>query len=183
MPTNCQASRRPELRQGVQAPAGDSTELAELLVRTTRRVRQSSMAELGPIGLTGAQARVVGYLEHLGHPARMADIAAALEVVPRSATSIVDDLERAGLVIRAVDPRDRRSILVSLTVKGALLHDRIAQARSRTAETIFSALSPLERAELTRLLAMLCGPCCGPRDTRGGSVGAAQGHSHSNKGD
>ena len=83
--------------------AEDAAQLAELLVRASRRLRRSSMAELGPIGLTGAQARVVGYLEHLGRPARMADIAEALEVVPRSATSVVDDLEMAGLVTRAVD--------------------------------------------------------------------------------
>ena len=80
----------------------------ELLVRTSRRLQRSSMAELGPIGLTSVQARVVRYLASLGHPARMADIAAALEVVPRSVTSIVDDLERANLVTRAIDPRDRR---------------------------------------------------------------------------
>ena len=55
-------------------------------------------------GLTGAQARVIRFLEGVGHPVRMADIAAALEVVPRTATSIVDGLEADGLVARAIDP-------------------------------------------------------------------------------
>lgn len=145
--------------------ADDSAQLAELLVRTARRLQRSSMAELGPMGLTGAQARVIRYLEAAGHPVRMADIAAALEVVPRSATSIVDDLERARLVTRAIDPRDRRSILVSLTPEGALLLDRVAQARRRTVEATFSRLSSPERAELTRMLATLCG--CGPSDNCG----------------
>src|SRR5271157_2825942 len=92
----------------------DFAQLAELVVRTSRRLRRSSMAELGPMGLTGAQARVIGFLERAGHPVRMADIAAALEVVPRTATSMVDGLEEANLVVRAIDPHDRRSILVSL---------------------------------------------------------------------
>ena len=96
------------------------------------------MAELGPMGLTGAQARVIRFLEGVGHPVRMADIAAALEVVPRTATSIVDGLEAARLVVRAIDPHDRRSILVSLTDEGALLLDRLASARRRTAEATFS---------------------------------------------
>ena len=39
-----------------------------------------------------------------GHPARMAEIAAALEVVPRSATSVVDDLEEAGSSIKSGRP-------------------------------------------------------------------------------
>ena len=182
MLTNSQAPSRLASSKGIVRGAEDPPELADLLMRASRRVRQSSVAELGPIGLTGAQARVVGYLEHVGDPARMADIATALEVVPRSATSIVDDLERAGLVTRAVDPRDRRSVLVSLTGKGALLHDRIAQARRRTADAMFSALSSRERAELTRLLATLCGECCGPKDARGGPEGPARRHSHTNRG-
>ena len=79
----------------------DVAQRAELLVRTSRRLRRSSMAELGPMGLTGAQARVILYLVAVGHPARMADIAAALEVVPRTATSVVDDLEAAASRIPA----------------------------------------------------------------------------------
>jgi DNA-binding MarR family transcriptional regulator len=151
-----------EVRRG---PFGseDPAQLAELLVRSARRLQRSSMAELGPMGLTGAKARVIRYLEAAGHPVRMADIAAGLEVVPRTATSIVDDLELARLVMRAMDPRDRRSILVSLTPDGALLLDRVAQARRRTAEATFSRLSPAERAELTRMLATLC-DCGGPGD-------------------
>ncbi|MGA2527633.1 MAG: MarR family transcriptional regulator [Acidimicrobiales bacterium] len=152
---------------GAAPGADDPAQLAELLVRATRRLQRSSMAELGPIGLTGAKARVIRYLSGAGHPARMADIAAALEVVPRSATSLVDDLEEAGLVKRAVDPADRRSILVSLTRQGLLLLDRVAQARGRTAEVTFSPLSMTERAELRRLLSLCCGPCCGPEDHGG----------------
>jgi DNA-binding MarR family transcriptional regulator len=91
----------------------------------------------------------------------MADIAAALEVVPRTATSMVDGLETLGLVARAIDPHDRRSILVSLTGEGALLLGRLAQARRRTAEVTFSSLSPRDRGELVRLLTALCGPCGG----------------------
>jgi DNA-binding MarR family transcriptional regulator len=155
----------------------DVAQLAELLVRTSRRLRRSSMAELGPMGLTGAQARVVRYLVAVGHPARMADIAAALEVVPRTATSVVDDLEAAKLVARATDPRDRRSVLVSLTDEGVLLLDRIAQARRRTAEATFSALSPKQRGELTRLLTV----CCGPNE-RCGSGGPQPRPAHSRRG-
>src|SRR5271167_2886838 len=125
-------------------PSEDPALLAELLARTSRRLHRSSMAELGPMGLTGAQARVIRFLEGVGHPVRMADIAAALEVVPRTATSMVDGLEEANLVVRAIDRHDRRSILVSLTNEGSLLLDRLALARQRTAEVTFSALSPKE---------------------------------------
>ena len=114
--------------------ADDAAQLAELLVRTSRRLQRSSVAELGPIGVTGAQARVMRYLEAAGQPLRMADIAALLEVVPRTATTVVDDLETLGLVERAADRKDRRSVLVSLTDEGSLLLDEVASARRRTAE-------------------------------------------------
>jgi DNA-binding MarR family transcriptional regulator len=157
------SSDRPEAAERTSPSPEDPAQLAELLVRTSRRLQRSSMAELGPIGLTGAQARVIRHLEAAGHPVRMTDIAGALEVVPRTATSVVDDLEAAHLVARAIDPHDRRSILVSLTDEGALLLDRIAQARRRTAEVTFDKLSPAERAELMRLLWVLCGPCGEPQ--------------------
>jgi|SRR5271165_3967807 len=165
---------RPEAAGAMPVAPEDPAQLAELVVRTSRRLHRSSMAELGPMGLTGAQARVIRYLERAGHPVRMTDIAAALEVVPRTATSMVDGLETAGLVARAIDPLDRRSILVSLTDEGARLLDRLAGARLRTAEVTFSPLSPRDRVELVRLLTEICGPCggspgkCGPdgRDRR-----------------
>src|SRR5271165_4571643 len=153
---------RPEAAGAMPVAPEDPAQLAELVVRTSRRLHRSSMAELGPMGLTGAQARVIGFLERAGHPVRMADIAAALEVVPRTATSMVDGLEEANLVVRAIDPHDRRSILVSLTSEGFLLLDRLALARRRTAETTFSALSPQDRGELARMLTALCGSDCAP---------------------
>ena len=86
-------------------------------------------------------------------------------------------VEAAKLVARATDPRDRRSVLVSLTDEGVLLLDRIAQARRRTAEATFSALSPKQRGELTRLLTV----CCGPNE-RCGSGGPQPRPAHSRRG-
>ena len=179
MLTNCPSPPPPPA--GAVAAKEEPAQLAELLVRTARRLQRSSMAEFGSIGLTGSQARAVFYLERLGRPARMADIAAALEVVPRSATSVVDELERAGLASRAIDPSDRRSVLVSLTSTGSALLDRVAQARRRTAETTFGQLSAPERRELARLLTRACGPCCGGTG-HGGRDGASPRRARGNGG-
>ena len=163
MLTNRPMPQPSDERADASPSLGDPAQLAELLVRTSRRLQRSAMAELGPMGLTGGQARVIRYLVAAGRPVRMTDIAAALEVVPRTATSVVDDLEKARIVDRAIDPHDRRAILVSLTGEGTQLIDRIAQARRRTAEATFNQLSPLERAEMGRMLTVLCGSCCGPK--------------------
>ncbi|HUD18285.1 MAG TPA: MarR family transcriptional regulator [Acidimicrobiales bacterium] len=139
------------------ASSTDTTlQLAELLSHSARRLRRGSTAQLAPLGLTNAQARVLGIVASAGQPLRMADIAARLEVVPRSVTTMVDGVEVAGLIVRSTDPDDRRSVLVSLTARGHALLERLERARRTTAEDIFGGLAGDERADLARLLGTLC---------------------------
>jgi len=143
------------------APGEATWHLAELLLSASRRLRRGSMAQLEPLGLTWAQARVLRVVADAEQPLRMADIATRLEVVPRSVTSMVDALEEAGLVHREADPGDRRSVRVALAPRGRGLLDRLAEARRQGAEELFGPLSPDDRAALHHLLGAVCGhgPC------------------------
>ena len=114
------------------------------------------MAQLTPLGITFAQARLLRVVAEADESLRMADIAARLEVVPRSVTSMIDVLEAGGLVIRTADPTDRRSVLVQLTAVGRDLITRLDRARHDSAEQLFGSLSDHERNDLHRLLAALC---------------------------
>jgi len=148
------------LRNKQAAPAGgqtDSGHLAELLSSASRRLRRGSMAQLEPLGLTWAQARVLRVVAEAEHPLRMADIATRLEVVPRSVTSMVDALEVAGLVRRDADADDRRSVRVALTTRGRGLLERMHEARRQSAEDLFAPLSAPDRVALHRLLGAVCG--------------------------
>jgi DNA-binding MarR family transcriptional regulator len=129
--------------------------LAELLTRSSWRLRRNERKELAPFGLTFAQARVLRMLVAAGDPMRIGDLADNLEIVPRSATTMVDGLERPGLVTRHTDPADRRSILVAPTSKGRDLIARMREERRATAETLFAPLSAEEKSELLRLLSSL----------------------------
>jgi len=131
-----------------------SMELAELLGHAARRLRRGSTAQLAPLGLTMAQAGVLRTVAD--RPRRMADIAAALDVVPRSVTPMVDELETAGLVARRSDPSDRRSTLVETTPEGRRLLERLGRARRATAQQVFGSLSDTQRAQLASLLGRLC---------------------------
>jgi len=158
----------PHHRRGATAP-GSTAELAELFTHTARRLRRDSAAQLAPLGLTYGQARALRLVAHEG-PLRMADLAARLEVVPRSATTMVDGLEGAALVARRADPGDRRSVRVELTPAGRRLLDRLERARRRSAEEVFGGLDPEQRTTLAGLLGALCArgachSCCG--DARG----------------
>jgi DNA-binding MarR family transcriptional regulator len=130
-------------------------QLAELLFRTTMRLRRDSAKELAPIGVTFGQARVMRVLARADGPMRMADLATALEIVPRSVTTVIDSLEEAGLVCREPDPNDRRSVLVAPTASGQAALERMNRARRATAEDLFGRLSDRERATLLSLLVTL----------------------------
>lgn len=144
-------------------------QIVDLMMRAVRRIRICSSAELAPVGLTHAQSRALRVVAGAGAPMRMADLAAALEIVPRAATTNVDALDQAGLVVRRTDSCDRRSVLVSLTPKGRKLLARLAGARRRAADRVLAPLSIAERGELMRLLATMCGPCCTPHEASHGT--------------
>jgi DNA-binding MarR family transcriptional regulator len=130
-------------------------QLAELLACTSWRLRRASRRELEPLGLTFGQARALRLLTRAGGSVRIGELAAHLEVVPRSATSMVDALEAAGLVDRTPDPIDRRSILVGLTDSGVDLLARLGRARRASAESLFARLDAAQREQLLELLATL----------------------------
>ena len=133
--------------------------LADVFTHVAKRLRGQWMRKLAPLGLTPGQGRALGVIARAGDGIRMADLAGRLDIVPRSATSVVDGLEEQGLVLRRADPGDRRSMLVSLTEAGRLLVSRIDEARRGAAEEMFGTLPAAEREQLLAVLLRLdaCG--------------------------
>ena len=129
-----------------------NAELAERLMRSAHRLRRASVKSLAPLGLTPAQERMLRLVARGDSPWRMGELAARMGIVPRSATSLVDALEQAGLVERAIDPDNRRSILVRLTAQGAELQREMSAARAEAGEQLFVGLDDGERELLAELL-------------------------------
>jgi DNA-binding MarR family transcriptional regulator len=129
--------------------------LADAVQQLSRRLRHGARERLAPLGLTPGQGRALSALERAGGPVRMAELADALRVVPRSATGVVEGLQEAGLVRRETDPADRRSVLVSLTDAGWGTLDELAAARRQAAEELFGALPSADQRRLLDLLTRL----------------------------
>ena len=129
-----------------------TSELVERLSRSAHRLRRASMRALAPLGLTPAQERMLRLVARGGDPWRMGELASRMGIVPRSATSLIDALEEAGLVLRAIDPDNRRSILVTLTDRGQQVQRDMSAARAEAGEELFAQLSPDEREQLAALL-------------------------------
>lgn len=126
-------------------------ELAETTMLLARTIRRAGAEQVGPLGITFAQARLLRALADAGE-LRMVDIAHRMGVVPRSATDLVDGLEDAGLAGRCPDPGDRRSVLVELTPSGHEVLARMGAARYQAAGRVFGQLAENEQRQLLALL-------------------------------
>lgn len=129
-----------------------SAELTEKVLAVAHLIRRISMKSLAPLGLTPAQSRTLRLVAGAGGPVRMGEIAARMGIVPRSATSLVAALEESELVERAIDPDNRRAILVRLTDRGREVFHEISAARVAAGDELFGTLTETEREQLATLL-------------------------------
>ena len=120
------------------------------LVRAAEAVTVSLHRELAGQRLTSSQFGVLEALFHLG-PLCQGELAGKLLRSGASVTSVVEGLEKRGLVIRQRTEEDKRFVRVALTGKGRKLIQEIFPAHARTAARIFSILTAEEQAELRRL--------------------------------
>src|SRR5918996_163483 len=132
-----------------KADKTDETELASRLrlaiTRTARRLRQTAGGDLGPSQLAG-----LATIERHG-PLAPGELAEREGIKPPTATRIIANLERAGLVARVTDPTDRRSSILTITGDGRGLLRRLrarktAYLAQRLRDLPDDDLATLERA-------------------------------------
>ena len=83
---------------------------------------------------------------------RMSTLSRYLMVTGGNVTSLTDELEKSGHVVRRVDPDDRRSTRVALTVRGRRAFERVAAEHERWVVELMSELEPDECQRLHQLL-------------------------------
>jgi DNA-binding MarR family transcriptional regulator len=119
-----------------------------VIARIARQLRQNVDA---PNDLSTSLVSALATVDRCG-PLTLGALASAERVRPPSMTRIVAQLEQRGLVVRRVDPRDRRVARVEISPEGQrLLH------RSRTRKNAFLAqrLKALDSEELAVVEAAL----------------------------
>ena len=131
------------------------SDLPELFLQISKRIRRNQATRLAPLGLTPAQSRALRIIGRAEEPLRMSALADHLGIVPRSATTVVDALVDADLVTRAPDPANRRSTLVVPTEAGRHTLSLMSQARREAAAETFAPLADEQRETLRTLLAAL----------------------------
>ena len=141
----------PTSSEAAQA-ADRAATVADLLHQVNHRIHRVAAEELEPLRITSAQMRALRTLHHHGAPMRMSGLAAALGIVRRSATSVVDELEARGLVERMANANDRRAVEVQLTDAG---RETLAELRGRRVDAAGRVLGQLNVDDLEQLRVLL----------------------------
>jgi DNA-binding MarR family transcriptional regulator len=101
------------------------------------------------VGLPFSRVRVIRRL--VAQPLTMGRLAEASGMDAPAASVAVNDLERRGLVQRAIDPSNRRQRMVALTEEGRQMVARVNQVRP-VAPPEFSALDEADLEALAGIL-------------------------------
>jgi DNA-binding MarR family transcriptional regulator len=136
------------------APEPDTVQLMEQFRAIAHVSHNRTNARMNAAGLSLARFRVLQALASGGR-LRMNELSAALGVVPRTVTTIIDALEKDRMVARLADPADRRATLLEITEEGLSLLRRLRALRDAAAAELFEVLTPAEKQQLARLLRRL----------------------------
>ena len=121
---------------------------AEVMSQILLNVHQQHLSELD---LTLSQAQALRVLRRDGS-VPTGHLAAELRISAPAVTQLTDRLLRKGLIDRQSAAGDRRTVLVSLSVKGRRLVD---QFRKRRCEIFSNALGQLTEAERAQVIGSL----------------------------
>lgn len=119
----------------------------------TRRLAESRMSQLGCPGLTGQQGRVLGYLtRHAGQDICQRDVEETFGITRATASKMLGDMERNGLILRRGADYDARRKNLVLTEKARQLSQELQADIAAFEAVLTTAFTEEERRELVRLL-------------------------------
>jgi DNA-binding MarR family transcriptional regulator len=136
-------------------PSGDpsATECAQNLILASSRFTDADARALRRHGLSVAARIMLATIEGAGEPLPANVLAERLLVSGASITSLVDTLERRGLVRRVRPDRDRRIVLVELTGAAQPVIDAYLAEVTALHAAEFAIFTADEREQLINLLA------------------------------
>jgi DNA-binding MarR family transcriptional regulator len=136
-------------------PTPTASEIIMTLIATSHRLQRAFNTRLssqkGAVKLSGPRLRLLIAVEEVGR-LRMGDLAEDLGVTARTVTTLVDALEREGLLARLPDPTDRRATLLELTEKARTQFEQVRRFQMDLGEDLVAPLDPQQRRLLLDLL-------------------------------
>lgn len=106
-------------------------------------------------GITLPRYDLMSQLERHPEGLKMGELSKRMMVTGGNVTGITDQLVAEGLVMRDVNPRDRRAYLLKLTERGRAVFSEMARAHEPWVIDLFGGLDEAEKQRLYELLALL----------------------------
>lgn len=128
--------------------------LESTLIAASRQIRTVYELALEPLGLNLSQASLLSYVEQFG-PQSQTYLAERLSLGRAATGTVIDVLERRGLVERCPNPADRRVWLVAMTEAGKEMVDRIATIDAKFRTELRHGISRSERQQLAAIILRL----------------------------
>lgn len=127
-----------------------------ILGRAADRGRALVAAALAREGLKVWHHVVLSAVAELG-PVAQAELVRGVGLDAKDMVGVLNDLQDAGLVVRAPDPHDRRKNAVTVTADGRRLLARCERAARKANDELLAPLTVVERELLTSLLTRVSG--------------------------
>ena len=103
-------------------------------------------------GITLPRFDLMAQLERFPDGLRMGELSRRMMVTGGNITGITDQLEQEKLVVRVVDPKDRRSYSVKLTAAGRRAFDEMAKVHEGWIAELLQGVTPDDKSQLIELL-------------------------------
>lgn len=135
--------------------AGPGCALTLLLLDAARAVEARAEGALAAAGLSLATLGALRHLVLAAEPLTLSQLAERHCCGKSNVTQLIDRLVLDGLVVRASDPDDRRTVRAQLTPAGREAYERATQLLAEHERALDARLGMTPRAELARGLVTL----------------------------
>jgi DNA-binding MarR family transcriptional regulator len=129
----------------------DSSDLIELIIKISRSLKGKMVFDYQTSHLTMLQLQVLILLKNECN-FRIKDIAGKFNVKMSTASSLIDRLSSAKMVLRKKDIEDRRIVHITLTKKGKKYIQEYIKQRKKIISNVLSYISSEDKSTLSRIL-------------------------------
>jgi len=121
---------------------------------TASKLKKKAGDFLKPFGLTDVQFNLMMLLKHQNGPEGLnqSRLSNMMLVNRANITSLIDRMEKAGLVTRTSAPSDRRHNIIKLTGRGKKLLEKIEPLYTKEIKRIMASLKDTEQRSLIAML-------------------------------
>jgi DNA-binding MarR family transcriptional regulator len=130
--------------------------IVDRMAGISRRIKRMLDETLDEFDLSSGEWHALGSLSRAAGGRRTAgELASKMELSSAAMTNRLDRLEKAGLVRRIPDERDRRAVQIEVTDEGRALYERTVDAQAAKEAIVAEALTVTQQDELNALLRKL----------------------------